>query len=63
MSGPLPGNSRDLVTQGFATSGGHQNQGVAASHYAVNDGFLRPPERSVAENLAQNVFNRQDQCY
>jgi hypothetical protein len=52
----VPRNRRNLVTQAFATAGGHQNQRVMARHHVFDNGLLGPAEMVVTENFAKNLL-------
>ena len=58
--GLLARNGRNLVTQAFATAGGHQHQRVAPRHHMADDGLLWPAKTGVAKNLLQNGRDRQN---
>ena len=52
---PAAAQGRNLITERFATAGGHQHQGRAATHHVVHDLLLGATEGAVAEHLAQHL--------
>ena len=48
----------NLVAKALAAAGGHEDEGVAAAHDAVDDGGLQAAERRVTEDAAEHVIGR-----
>jgi hypothetical protein len=48
-------HGRDLVAEGLAATGRHQDQCIATADQVADDLLLRPAERGIAENAAQCV--------
>ena len=57
-SGAVHEQSGELVTQGLATAGGHQHEGVAPVEEALNDSLLVALESTETEVTAQSVGER-----
>jgi hypothetical protein len=51
----LAGDGGNLVAQAFAATGGHENQSILSASDMLNDVLLRPSERLVAKDLAEDT--------
>ena len=52
---PAAAQGRDLITERFATAGGHQHQGRTAAHHVLDNLLLGSAEGPVAEHLLQHL--------
>ena len=55
MASMLPRDRRNLVTQAFATPGGHQHQRIMPGYHVLDDGLLGTAELVVTEYFAKNL--------